>query len=106
MDPEKPAHKAPASGKDRGVALGSQADQLDDRLRQVAAEAGAGRQVEYAWELFRLQYFPGWKHTKVAGALGAWSQRKAIKLEFKVRKVHSLDVIFVVFTAQVGDGEQ
>jgi hypothetical protein len=71
---------------------------VDQRLSQICAKALAGEPVECAWEIFRLQHFPGWKPTDIAGALGAWSLRHGIKVEFGIRKLHSVDVIFMVFT--------
>ena len=77
---------------------GKEAEWVDQRLSQICARALAGEPVECAWEMFRLQHFPGWKPTDIAGALGAWSLRHAIKVEFGIRKLHNLDVIFMVFT--------
>lgn len=74
--------------------------QIDQRLSRFAAPVLAGNRIECAWELFRLQYFPGWKPAHIAGALGAWSRRQAINLQFEIRKTHNVDTIFMVFTAR------
>ncbi|MGH8667750.1 MAG: hypothetical protein ACREUN_04265 [Burkholderiales bacterium] len=60
----------------------------------------AGNRIECAWELFRLQYFPGCKPADIAGALGAWSRRQGINVQFEIRKTHNVDIIFMVFTAR------
>ena len=50
---------------------------IAERLAPIAAKALAGEHVvECAWQLFRLQYFPGWPHERVAAALGLWSTRQ------------------------------
>ena len=77
---------------------GKEAAWVDQRLSQICVRALAGEHVECAWELFRLQHFPGWKPAEIAGALGAWSRRHAIKVQFGIRKLHKVDVIFMVFT--------
>jgi hypothetical protein len=81
---------------------GKAATRIDQRLSRVAARIRAGERIEDAWELFRLQYFPGWRHTTVAGLLGAWSQRQGIRVQFEVRKNrdHDLDTIFIVLSAR------
>jgi hypothetical protein len=51
---------------------------IDERLAQLAADVQAGKRVECAWELFRLNYFPGWPHERVAAALGNPGDRSAV----------------------------
>jgi hypothetical protein len=75
--------------------------QIDQRLSRLASPVLAGDRTECAWELFRLQYFPGWKPADIAGALGAWSRRHAINVQFEIRKAHNVDTIYMVFTRLV-----
>jgi hypothetical protein len=74
---------------DRGAPCGSTSGFL-------AAEVLAGKHVECAWELFRLQHFPGWEHEDVAAALGAWATRHGIKVT-EGRTVRKLSVVWVCF---------
>jgi hypothetical protein len=94
--------KAARPGKSRKPVGELHPRHIDQRLSKVAARVKAGDCIEDAWELFRLQYFPGWRHTTVAGLLGAWSQRQGIKARFEVRKDrdHDLNIIFIVLTAR------
>jgi hypothetical protein len=96
------ARKAAGPGKSRRLAEKLDPGRIDQRLSRVAARVQAGGCIEDAWELFRLQYFPGWRHTTVAGLLGTWSQRQGIKVRFEVRKDrdHDLNMIFIVLTAR------
>jgi hypothetical protein len=95
---QRPARScgAPQSGRNSEAAL------IDRRLSKLAAQVLAGHHFEDAWELFRLQFFTGWKHTTVAGILGAWSQRQGIKVDFEVRKDQrsDLNTIFIVLAAR------
>ena len=71
---------------------------IEQRLDAFAAKVHAGRPVECAWELFRLQYFPGWKPARIAGELGAWQRRHGITVTFDIRKSYNVDMIFMIFT--------
>ena len=94
--------KAAGPGKSRKLAAKLHPGRIDQKLSKVAARVQAGECIEDAWELFRLRYFPGWRHTTVAGLLGAWSQRQGIKVRFEVRKHHDhdLNMIFIVLTSR------
>jgi hypothetical protein len=81
------ARKAARTREDRELVRGPVADQIDRRLSALAAKVLAGHHVEFAWELFRLQHFPGWDHEEVAAALGAWSRRHGLKVTFEGRTV-------------------
>ena len=74
----------------------SQSMQVDRRLAALAARVRNEKEVEYAWELFRLEYFPGWKPARVASALATWSRRHAISVAFRIRKEHDVATIFMV----------
>jgi hypothetical protein len=80
-----PSRKVHRRGKGRRLAQDPDAGGIDERLSQIAAEVLAGQHVEFAWELFRLQYFPGREHEEVAAVLGAWSRRHGIKVRFEGR---------------------
>jgi hypothetical protein len=82
----------------RPPSAAEEAERIDRSLAGFAARVRSGAPLECAWELFRLQYFPGWKPARVAAAVAAWSQREAISVAFEIRKVHSVDIIFMVFT--------
>ena len=69
---------------------------VDQRLAALAARTLAGERVECAWELFRLQYFPGWKPPRIAGELGAWARRHGIEVAFDTRRLHNVDMIFLI----------
>ena len=99
---KKGTRKVARSSKGRKLGGDQAVKGIDERLSKVAAGVLAGHRFEDEWELFRLQYFPGWKHTKVAGTLGAWAQRHGIKVEFEVRKHHDFDlhVLFVRLSAR------
>jgi hypothetical protein len=77
---------------------GPEVTQIDRRLAALAARAQAEKEIEYAWELFRLEYFPGWKPARVAGALAAWSRQHGINVAFRIRKEHDIATIFMVLT--------
>jgi hypothetical protein len=70
---------------------------VDQRLSAIAAQALAGHHVESAWELFRLQHFPGWEQQEIAAVLGVWSHRHGIELTFEGRTVQDLQVTWVCF---------
>jgi hypothetical protein len=71
---------------------------VDERLSALAAKALAGEHVECSWELFRLQYFPGWPNERVAEALGLWSTRTGVRVAFEGRTARNAPVIFVCFS--------
>jgi hypothetical protein len=62
-------------------------------LAAIAADVRAGKHVECAWELFRLQHFPGWPHERVAAALGLWSTRQGIVVAFESRDIQTARAI-------------
>ena len=70
--------------------------QIDRRLAALAVRVRNEKEIEYAWELFRLEYFPGWKPARVASALATWSRRHAINVAFRIRKEHDVATIFMV----------
>jgi|InoplaM3SAM_1038581.scaffolds.fasta_scaffold37868_1 hypothetical protein len=72
--------------------------QIDRRLAALAVRARNEKEIEYAWELFRLEYFPGWKPARVASALATWSRRHAINVAFRIRKEHDVATIFMVLS--------
>lgn len=72
-------------------------ESVDRRLAALAARALAGEPAECAWELFRLEYFPGWKPARIAAALGAWSRRQGLTVSFEIRKQHNVDIIYMLF---------
>jgi hypothetical protein len=83
--------KAKRSGKDRSLAGDQDANGIDQRLSKIAEEVLAGKHYECAWELFRVQYFPGLEHA----ILGAWSTRHGVRVTFEKRTVREMPVIFV-----------
>jgi len=79
----------------RELARDRQSEKVDQRLSQVAGEVLAGNYYESPWELFRLQYFSGWEHDRVAGALVKWSARHGFIVRFGLRTVHDKAVFYV-----------
>jgi hypothetical protein len=73
------------------------ASTIDKRLSGIAKELATRRVVSCPWELFRVQHFPGWEHEEVAAAIGQWSRRQGISLDFETREVNGLPVIYVLF---------
>jgi hypothetical protein len=60
---------------------------IEERLAGVRAEALAAKVChELPWELFRLQYFPGWPHERVAAALGIWQRSAGIDVKWDERE--------------------
>jgi hypothetical protein len=86
-----------ARAEGRRFTADCEANRIDQRLSEIAQEALAGQHVERPWDLFLVQYFPGWEHEQVAAALGAWSTRQGIRVAFESRPVRDLRVIFVRF---------
>jgi hypothetical protein len=91
------ARKAARPGKGRALARDPEADRIDQRLSALAAKVLAGDAVECAWELFRVQYFPGWEHEDVAAALGLWATRTGVKVTFESHEIRGVPVIWVRF---------
>ncbi len=72
-----------------------QAERIDRRLSQVAGEVLGGKYFECPWELFRLQYFPGWEHDRAAGALVQWCARHGFIVRFGPRTVRDEAIFYV-----------
>jgi hypothetical protein len=89
----KPARRA------RRLASRDDGPTIDERLAPIAADVLAGNHVECRWELFRLQYFPGWPHERVRAALGLWGLRAGVAVCLERRDVRDSPVIFVCFSA-------
>jgi hypothetical protein len=77
----------------RRVAPRGDGPTIDERLAAIAADVHAGKYVECAWELFRLQHFPGWPHERVAAVLGLWSTRQGIVVAFVSRDMEAAGAI-------------
>ena len=69
-------------------------------LEQIARDVRAGKVIDCAWELFRLQHFPGHEHEQAAAELSEWAGENGIEVEFHARKVRDRDVVFVLLIAR------
>src|SRR5688500_8702713 len=60
---------------------------LMDRLSDLIGAIDSGKLHDCAWELFRLQRFPGLTSDETAQVLGRWAYENQIWLEFEIRAV-------------------
>lgn len=70
------------------------------KLDEIAAQVHAGKHFEDAWELFRVQHFPGRDHEEAAEELAEWALERDLQVDFETRRIRDQLVIFVLITVR------
>jgi hypothetical protein len=85
---------------DRRLARDPQVHRTDQRLAALTVAVRVDRCFESSWELLRYGLFKDMTHEEAGAKLGAWCRRQRIAADFELRRVRSMDVLFVILRAE------
>jgi hypothetical protein len=85
--------------KGRRLARSAETSGLNERLSPLAAHIRSGQYYEASWQLFRFGQFKGLSDEEATLALAAWARKQRISVQFDVRRVGSIEVLFVILSS-------